>query len=163
MGSGWDGGREVVASRGNRPIRKWGWRREVIRGGEVHAREAASEPHGNEGECDRAGGFCGGRDRASKDGAERGRWGMSNCRGISWRTGQGCGERDRVGGILWATGREMKGCDRNFDRRASEVPQAGREGEMRSGDRGIGIRGNGRGKKVDCGRGEGGWWSRTWM
>ena len=41
-------------------FRKWRWRGEVIRGGEVHAREAASEIHGNEGEHDRPGGFfCG--------------------------------------------------------------------------------------------------------
>ena len=77
------------------------------------------------------GDFCGGRDRAGSDEAERDRWGLSNGRGISWRTKLGGGERDRVGGILWTAGREMKGCDRNFDRRASDVPQAGREGEMR--------------------------------
>ena len=47
------------------------------------------------------------------------------------RTDLGGGERDKVGRILWTAGREMKGCDRNFDRRASDVPQAGREGEMR--------------------------------
>ena len=42
------------------------------------------------------------------------------------------------GGRKWAAasgtglaGREMKGRGRNSDRRASDVPQAGREGEMR--------------------------------
>ena len=50
---------------------------------------------------------------------------------LSGRTDLGGGERDKVGGILWTAGREMKGRDRNFDRRASDIPQAGREGEVR--------------------------------
>ena len=51
--------------------------------------------------------------------------------GISWRTELGGSERDRGGGILWTARRKMKGCDWNFDRRASDVPQARRKGEMR--------------------------------
>ena len=67
----------------------------------------------------------GGRDRAASDGAERDRWGLSEvaeCRGgWKWAAASGTG----------LAGREMKGRDRNSDRRASDVPQAGREGEMR--------------------------------
>ena len=55
---------------------------------------------------------------------------LSNGRGISWRSELGGGERNRGGGISWTAGWKLKGCDRNLDRRASGVPQAGREGEM---------------------------------
>ena len=51
-------------------FRKWRWRGEVIRGGEILAREAMSELHEIEGERSRAEGFIfvGGRVGAASDG-----------------------------------------------------------------------------------------------
>ena len=75
---------------------------------------------------------------------------FQKCRTGNWdarKRGDGLREGDRPGiegrrksqrpdgedgsGFEGTKGREVKGCDRNVDRRVSVVPQVGREGEMR--------------------------------